>query len=89
MEGASIKTTTQSGPVVIFLQPDIGTFLKTEPGAADGDQMDCLYLGEVTALGQFVAMDLKQDLGLQQQGKDAGAMEEGVEGAVNLPLIEQ
>ena len=72
--------------VSISLQPDIGTFLKTEPGAADGDQMDSLYLGEVTTLGQFVAMDLKQDLGLQQQGKDAGAMEEGVEGAMNLPL---
>ena len=71
--------------VSISLQPDIGTFMKIEPGVADGDQVDPLLIGQVNALGQFVAMDLKQDLGLQQE-VDAGAMEEDVEGAMNLPL---
>ena len=72
--------------VPISLQPDIGTFLKIEPGVVDGDQVDPLLIGQVNALGQFVAMDLKLDLGLQQQEVDAGAMEEDVERAMNLPL---
>ena len=72
--------------VSISLQPGIGTFLKIEPGVADGDQVDPLLIGQVNALGQFVALDLKQDLGLQQQEVDAGAVEKDMEGAMNLPL---
>ena len=45
-----------------------------------------LYLGEVPALSQFVVPDLKLDLGLQRQVEAAGDMEEGGEGAVDLPL---
>ena len=48
--------------------------------------MDPLYLGEVPALSQFVVPDLKWDLGLQKQVEAAGGVDEGGEGAVDLPL---
>ena len=45
-------------------------------------QVDPLYFGEVPALSQFVAPELKWDLGLQKQVEAAG----GGEGAMDLPL---